>query len=147
MAHSGGIHGFTSYLMRIPEEELVVIVMDNSSRGLSKISRNLVAIALDKPYSLPEAPKQVEVSPEILKKYVGEYALMPNFSIIITLEGNQLKGQATGQSAFDLFPEKENLFYLKVVNAKVEFIRNEKGEVTELILYQNGQQPRGKKIK
>ena len=147
MAHSGGIHGFTSYLMRIPEEELVVIVMDNSSRGLSKISRNLVAIALDKPYSLPEAPKQVEVSQEILKKYVGEYALMPNFSIIITLEGNQLKGQATGQSAFDLFPEKENLFYLKVVNAKVEFIRNEKGEVTELILYQNGQQPRGKKIK
>ena len=72
---------------------------------------------------------------------------MPNFTITISLDGNQLKGQATGQQAFDLFPEKENLFFLKVVEAKVEFIRNEKGEVTELILYQNGQQPRGKKIK
>ena len=147
MAHSGGIHGFTSYLMRFPEEELVVIVMDNSSRGLSKISRNLVAIALDQPYSLPEQKKSTQVSAELMQKYVGVYELMPNFTITISLDGNQLKGQATGQQAFELFPEKENLFFLKVVEAKVEFIRNEKGEVTELILYQNGQQPRGKKIK
>jgi CubicO group peptidase (beta-lactamase class C family) len=147
MAHSGGIHGFTSYLMRFPEEELVVIAMDNSSHGLSKISRSLVAIALDKPYTLPEPKKSTQVSTELLQKYVGEYELMPNFTITVTLDGNQLKGQATGQPAFDLFPEKENLFFLKVVDAKVEFIRDEKGEVKELILYQNGQQPRGKKIK
>jgi hypothetical protein len=58
-----------------------------------------------------------------------------------------LKAQATGQPQFDLYAEKENVFFLKVVEAKVEFVKDAKGNVTELILYQNGQQPHGKKIK
>jgi hypothetical protein len=83
----------------------------------------------------------------ILKQYVGEYQLAPNFSITVYLENNALKAQATGQPAFDLFAEKENVFFLKVVEAKIEFIKDDKGIVTEMILYQNGAQPRGKKIK
>jgi hypothetical protein len=65
----------------------------------------------------------------------------------VFLDGAQLKAQATNQPSFELFAEKENLFFLKVVEAKVEFIKDSNGVVTELVLYQNGQQPRGKKIK
>jgi hypothetical protein len=82
-----------------------------------------------------------------LKQYVGEYELSPGFTLTIWLGENGLKGQATGQGAFDLYPEKENVFFLKVVDAKIEFVKDANGAVTELILYQNGQQPRGKKIK
>jgi CubicO group peptidase (beta-lactamase class C family) len=32
-SHSGGIHGYSSYILRFPQEELVVIVFDNSSSG------------------------------------------------------------------------------------------------------------------
>ena len=148
MAHGGGIHGYTSYLIRFPEDELVVIMIDNaSSTSLSKISTSLAAIALHQPYSLPEQKKEIQLEEALLKEYVGEYQLAPNFSIIVSVEGNKLKGQATGQPAFELFAEKKDLFFLKVVEAKIEFLRNEKGEVSELILYQNGRQLRGKKIK
>jgi uncharacterized protein YneR len=92
-------------------------------------------------------PKEITVDQKILRTYVGEYELQPGFTITISLDGNQLKGQATGQPAFDLFAEKENLFYLKVVDAKIEFVRNEKGAITDLILYQNGAAPKGRKIK
>lgn len=146
--HSGGIHGFSSNILRFPEDELAIIIFDNSSsNSLGKISNSLAAIIFNEPYQIPEEKKEIVVDRSILEKYAGEYQLAPTFSITISLEENQLKGQATGQPKFDLFAEKENLFYLKVVEAKVEFIKDVNGNVTELILYQNGQKPRGKKIK
>jgi hypothetical protein len=127
---------------------LVVIVLDNaSSNALSKISTSLAAIVFDKPYDIPAGRKEIKLDNAVLKQYIGEYQLASNFMITVFLEGDQLRAQATGQPAFDLYAEKENLFFLKVVDAKVEFIRDDKGAVTELMLYQNGRQPRGKKIK
>ncbi|MBA2746878.1 MAG: DUF3471 domain-containing protein [Flavisolibacter sp.] len=91
--------------------------------------------------------KTLELSTALLKQYVGTYELAPGFYIDITLDGKVLKGQATGQDAFELFAEKDNLFYLKVVEAKVEFIKDEKGVVNELILYQGGREMKGFKTK
>ena len=85
------------------------------------------------------------VSPDVLKQYVGEYELAPGFSITVTVENNKMFGQATGQSKFELFAEKEYLFFLKVVDSKIEFVKDEKGAVKRLILYQNGQDMPGNK--
>jgi hypothetical protein len=57
----------------------------------------------------------------------------------MTLEGGQLMTQATGQQKFPLFAESETKFFLKVVDAEVEFVKNDKGEVTGLVLHQGGQ--------
>jgi CubicO group peptidase (beta-lactamase class C family) len=147
-AHSGGIHGYSSYIIRFPQDEVTVIVFDNSSsNALSTISKNVAAILFDQPYEIPAAQKQIRVDTAILKQYVGEYQLAPTFTITVSLEHGQLKAQATGQPQFDLYAEKENVFFLKVVDAKVEFVKDDKGVVTEMILYQNGQEPHGKKIK
>jgi CubicO group peptidase (beta-lactamase class C family) len=146
--HSGGIHGYSSNILRFPADELVIIAFDNSSsNALSNISKSLAAIILNQSYDIPATKKEIAVDPAILKQYVGEYQLAPGFTITISLDENGLKGQATGQPAFDLYAEKENLFFLKVVDARVEFVKDANGNVTELILYQNGQQPHGKKIK
>lgn len=146
--HSGGIHGFSSYLVRFPDEGLVVITLDNaSSNQLNPLSRSLAAIVLKQPYTIPGAKKEIQLQPEVLKQYVGEYQLSPSFSIMVSLDGKNLKAQATGQPSFEIFAEAENKFFLKVVDAQIEFIKNEKGEVTEMVLYQNGAQPRGKKVK
>jgi CubicO group peptidase (beta-lactamase class C family) len=147
-SHSGGIHGFSSYILRFPQDEVAVIVFDNSgSNAVGRISMAIAAILFNEKYEIPAAKKEINVDASALKQYVGEYQLAPNFSITISLGENGLKGQATGQAAFDLYPEKENVFFLKVVEAKVEFVKDTNGNVTELILYQNGQQPHCKKIK
>ena len=59
--------------------------------------------------------------------------------LLMTVEGDQLMTQATGQPKFPMFAESETKFFLKVVDAQVEFFRNEKGAVTHLILHQGGQ--------
>ena len=51
--------------------------------------------------------------------------------------------QATGQPKFPLFAESETKFYLKVVEAQVEFFRDQKGRVTHLVLHQGGRDVKG----
>jgi CubicO group peptidase (beta-lactamase class C family) len=59
-AHSGGIHGYASYLLRFPEAQLAVIVLDNSStQHASTIARSLAAIVLKQPYEVPALIKEV----------------------------------------------------------------------------------------
>ena len=49
-AHSGGIHGFASYLIRFPQEEVTVILLDNaSSPALGKIAKGLAAVVFNQP--------------------------------------------------------------------------------------------------
>ena len=68
--------------------------------------------------------------------------MKPGFDLTITLEGSQLMAQATGQPKFPLFAESETNFFLKVVDAQVEFGKDEKG-VTYLVLHQGAAHPRG----
>ena len=116
-------------------------------RSPIKIAEGLAAIALDQPYELPKEKQEIKLDESILKKYVGEYQLAPSFILAISLDNGKLMAQATGQSPVEIYAEKEDHFFLKVVEARIEFIKDENGNVTELILYQNGQTPRGKKIK
>lgn len=83
---------------------------------------------------------------EIMEQYIGVYQLAPSFNITIRLKEGNLYAQATGQPEFQIFPESETKFYLKVVDAQVEFNKNEAGEVESLTLFQNGRETPGKKI-
>ena len=87
------------------------------------------------------------MSEEKLKAYVGDYELMPNFVIAITLEEGTLKGQPTGQTKSDLLAEDENKFYVESADAEVSFVKDASGKVTALKLIQRGNTREAKKIK
>jgi hypothetical protein len=80
--------------------------------------------------------KEIAVSPKILALYTGTYELQPQFDLVITLEGDQLFSQATGQEKVPLFAESATKFFLKVVDAQIEFFKDDKGVVTHLMLHQ-----------
>ena len=88
----------------------------------------------------------VEVSQDMLNTYVGKYQLAPTFSIEITTKEGKLFAQATGQPQFEIFPSDYNKFYLKVVEARVEFNANNKGKIDSLTLFQNGQVIPGQRV-
>ena len=81
----------------------------------------------------------IDVKPEILQRYVGRYQLTPAFIIEITFRDNTLNLQATGQPMVRLWPESETSFFLKEVDAQVDFVRDPQGNTTGLVLHQNGQ--------
>ena len=147
ISHGGGIHGFVSYLTYVPADQVTIALLSNKPFPLGSAEKDLLAILYEKPYKLAEEIVEIKVDSSILKKYVGDYELTPTFKITISLTDGSLKAQATGQPSFDLFAREENRFFLKVVDAQLEFLKNDKGEVDRLILHQNGQQLPGKKVK
>jgi hypothetical protein len=87
-----------------------------------------------------------KVDPNIYDAYVGEYAVGAGPRFTIAREGNRLIFAAPGQPRIEAFPESETKFFFKVVEAQVTFIKNERGEVTELIFEINRQSIRAKKV-
>ena len=94
-----------------------------------------------------EEREEVVLSAEKLKEYVGKYELTPSFVIEITTKGEKIYAQATGQQRFEIFPESEDAFYLKAVEARTVFTRGEDGTVKSMTLFQNGQEVPGVKMK
>ena len=74
----------------------------------------------------------------MLARYVGTYEVTPKMNMTITLVDGQLMTQLTGQRALPLFAETETMFFLKVVDAQVEFVKDETGIVTHAIMQQGG---------
>ncbi|MFL6227901.1 MAG: serine hydrolase [Pyrinomonadaceae bacterium] len=147
-SHGGGIEGFRTYIARFPEEHATVIVLSNfeGARPIV-VARDLAAILFGEKYDVPVERVVAKVDPKIYDAYVGEYEIVPTFHFVVTREGDHLMIQATGQGKTEIFPASETNFFPKVVKADFTFVKNEQGQVTHLVLSQNGRQQTAKKIK
>jgi serine-type D-Ala-D-Ala carboxypeptidase/endopeptidase len=89
---------------------------------------------------LPPPPKEIALSPEALKEYVGRYPLAPTFVLTITEEGGALFAQATGQGRLPVFATARDEFFYKVVDARLSFQRDAAGKVSGVTLHQGGRE-------
>ncbi len=90
--------------------------------------------------------KEIVVPPKLLAEYVGTYDLAPGISAWVRLRGEQLTVQLTGQGPLPIFPESETRFFLRVVDAQLEFGRDDKSVVSHLVLYQAGQEVKAMRV-
>jgi CubicO group peptidase (beta-lactamase class C family) len=120
--HGVGIDGFSSLLIYHPEEKLAIAYSTNG-RGypLTKIVDGVLAIYQNKPFEIP-AFETVNVSPEVLDKYIGVYSnpQVP-FKLAITREGGALLAQPTGQSTFPLEATAQDKFKIESRGIVFEF--------------------------
>lgn len=96
---------------------------------------------------LPPERTAVKLDPKVYDAYVGQYELAPNFVLTVTKEGDKLVSQATGQPKFELQPESEIDFFIKDISALFIFMRDEKGEVNQLITIQDGRIISARRVK
>ncbi len=87
------------------------------------------------------------IDPKLYDRLAGDYELAPDFIITILRRGDKLISQATGQPEVELFPESETRFFLKVVDAQVDFILDGAGHATGIVLHQGGRDLPAKKIR
>jgi len=141
--HGGGINGSLTKDLYFPDDDLFIAVFSNNTAfAPDPLAIKLAAVVL----GVDMTKKEVTLTASYLKKLVGEYELGPGFNIEVMLDGDQLMVQATGQPKIPIFPESETRFFLKVVEAELEFVVNE-DEATGLILYQSGAKLIGEKVK
>ena len=146
--HTGGIQGFATVVNRFPDDGLTIIILKNiDNQNMFNPNRVARAVMFNQVYELPVERKVVKVDEKIYKKLCGDYELMPGFVLSITTENGKLYSQATGQDKAEIFPEADYKYFLKVVNAQLEFTADKKGNVDTLTLLQGGQKMPGTKKK
>lgn len=135
VAHGGGIDGFNTQMAYYPESRTVVIVLSNVAGPVpDMLGRQLAALMHGEPVTLPSERKEITLPGETLAKYVGIYDLVPKVTITVTLDGGRLFAQLTGQGRNEIFAQSQTLFFLKVVDAQLEFAP----DGSSAVLHQNG---------
>jgi CubicO group peptidase (beta-lactamase class C family) len=144
--HGGGIEGFNTEMAYYPDDKLTVIVLANLNGGApDDIAGKLAAAAHGEKVVLQSERKEIQVPREVIAKYVGNYELAPGIFITMSLDGDHLFTQLTGQPKFEVFPENATTFFLKVVDAQLTFETDSTGKVSDLVLHQNGRDQTAKR--
>jgi len=146
--HNGGTGGYRTFIGFDDARHAGVVVLSNSNTSVDDIGLHFVDPRLPlAPAPTKVARTEIALTPQVLDRYVGDYELAPNFHIVITREGNALLGTRQLKDKVQLFAAKEDAFFLKVVDAQVTFTKDSSGNVTGLVLHQNGQDAPGRKVK
>jgi CubicO group peptidase (beta-lactamase class C family) len=139
--HNGGTGGYRSFVGLVPSRRIGVVVLTNSGGvGADDIGMHLLNPDLPlapKPAPVPQRTA-IEVSPEVLARYVGRYQLAPQFVLEVSVVDGKLYVHPTGQPVLRLWAETETRFFLKEVDAVIDFERDASGATTGLVLHQNG---------
>ena len=137
--HNGGIDGFRSLALAVPERDLTVVVLANLAEAdADGIGRDVLHLVYGLDVTPTVAEAAVAVAPEALVGLAGTYRLAPGVDIAVRADGAQLLIQATGQPEIEVFAASADEWFARVVPARVEFVRGEDGRATRVTLVQEG---------
>ncbi|MCL9805471.1 serine hydrolase [Flavobacterium amniphilum] len=144
--HSGGWPGYVTFIDRHITNDKTIIILQNHS-NVSIPSKAIRSILYNKPLPVQKIRKEISITTEELQKFVGTYEVEKDFEIKISVDKDLLFSQLTGQNVFPIFAESDMLFFYKVVDAQIQFEKNENGEISHLFLLQDGKKTEAKRTK
>jgi CubicO group peptidase (beta-lactamase class C family) len=139
--HGGSDAGFEALFVGYENSGDGAAIMTNADGG-SRICAEImsaIAVAYNWPDFRPVERTMIQLPPDALARFVGTYhpvGAPPDVDITITLENGQLVGQLPHGPKGTLFPESPTKFFTKQAPFEVEFVPNEKSEITSLVLTQ-----------
>ena len=94
-----------------------------------------------------ETRSEARVEPASFDALAGTYQLAPGFDLRVWRDGSRFLSQATGQAAVEIYPESETRYFLKVVDAQLDFVKGADGRAEQLVLTQSGRKMPAKRVK
>lgn len=141
--HNGGTGGFRSFIGFDPAKKRAIVILTNSTTGADDLGFHW----LDESSPLKEIKMPLPLAAAAVKEYEGVYKINPTFKITITSKDKSLFLQSTAIPTVSIYAEEPDKFFLKTSDAKIQFKRNASNQIEKLILYQNGTEREGVKIK
>ena len=130
--HSGGINGYSSFAMWMPERDVYVAVLANHESPRpepSFVAGQLALQAIGKAW----AANPITLSPSELAAYTGVYRVNENVARTITLEKGQLHSQRTGNPALPLVPVGKDEFVFRESFTTLTFERDAAGKIVAMV--------------
>lgn len=139
LEHTGGINGFTTSGIYVPDSNIYAIVLTNRNDGKGPETYNIKAVSflLDKPIVDKVA---VKLSEKQLKKWIGAYQF-EDVIRFITYENGELYSMREGGRPLKLLPLSENEFRFEDLFTTYNFsLKNGKKQVvfTDRIIKNSG---------
>ena len=121
--HGGGIHGFRTRAIRMPDDRVFVAVLSNNGGTDPEfLAFKIAASVIGQPYNEP-AP--IELPSEVLTLYEGVYDINAPEKIHMTCQNNQLFFQYGENPAVELVPISSNEFFFKDMSLnRLLFVRD-----------------------
>ncbi|RXQ90979.1 serine hydrolase [Ancylomarina salipaludis] len=131
IAHDGGFFGAMTSFNKFTDDGVFITVLSNNQSPSYLIAYGLAAIVFDKPVELPYKHIPISLNPTVYDDYIGRYE-----NVIIFKKNEKLYYQ---DEDIELIPESRIKFFRSDnSNRTIEFVRNEKGKVAELIVTKAG---------
>jgi len=144
--HMGSWPGYATLIARNINNDQTIIILQNHSNIVSPVN-TLVKLLYNKPLPSQNVRKEITLTNEKLQKLVGRYEIAPGMELKISVENNQLFAQLTDQPTYPIFAESELVFFPKITDASIEFVKDNNGEITHLFLIQGGNKMQAKRLK
>jgi hypothetical protein len=97
---------------------------------------------------IQETPAQEQKEKKNYDVYVGQYEVAKEFVLTMTNDNGKLMGQPTGDEKAEFKPEETpDRFFSSAVDAHLKFARNDKDEITGVVVTIGGKDYWAKKIK
>lgn len=139
LQHGGGIFGFSTFLLYLPESDITVAMLQNSDARpgmeVAELARMLAAHALGKPYP---PPVPVAVDPAVLKSAEGVYRIDKDAARVLRVVDGKLTSQRTGSDPFALIPIGADEFLFKDSLTRMTIERDAAGKAVAMLFQPNG---------
>ncbi|NZA26204.1 serine hydrolase [Luteimonas sp. SJ-92] len=138
LQHGGGIFGFSSYLLYLPDSDLSVAVLYNADAGrpgmlgTGRLGNLLAAHAIGRPY--PEKTP-IEMDPDTLREYEGVYRIDDANTRVLRVSDGGLTSQRTGGPAYALIPVAPDTFLFEEGFSRMVLERDAAGRVRAMRFY------------
>lgn len=147
--HGGADAGFRSFLTRFPKESLSVIVLSNeASFSADRMAHEVAEIYLgnavqntepriaDVEVDLQAAGDTIQVAPDVLNAYIGEFELDLNYTVKVFMDNGQLFVKPPGEQIFLLKPLSQVEFSVEGAPSTMEFVADTHGKFNVMKLKQ-----------
>ena len=137
-AHGGDNAGFSNFFAAYRDHEDGAMIMTNAQTGgrLADELMRSIAAAYGWPDFKPVVKTTVKLDPATLARYIGTYKINPSANLVVTVEGDHLITQVNGQDKVPVYPESPTSFFPTLFPAQLDFIMDDKGNATTLVLHQ-----------
>ncbi len=127
--HGGGINGYLTNSIYLPEDEVFVAVFSNCTcNDPEKIAIKMAALSIGKPYEW----KKMEVDDALLTEYEAVYESDQELQRIITFKDGQLYSMRSGGSRFEIYPFEKDKFFFESKGdgvSTLHFVRDSNNEI------------------
>jgi len=144
----GRTRGYTCSLVVYPYKGQGAVVMTNSDNGYLVADEILRAVsdAYQWPDFKPQERPLFRLDPSLYQGYVGRYQVTPDYALDVTYEDYYLIIRPTGQAPTKFFVENQTFFFSIDPYVRIQFLSDDKGRVTGLILWQQDFKQEAKKV-